>query len=129
MGLMDRDYMRRSPSRWRWPGWTGHGWQRYLWIAALVIGLATAGLYLYKDIRAELVPGEGDLIVNVNSATLPELETIPGIGPALSRQIVAGRPYARIEDLERVRGIGRYTLNSIRPYVKVQGETERRQAR
>jgi competence protein ComEA len=72
------------------------------------------------------VPGEGDLIVNVNNATQAELETIPGIGPGLSRQIIAGRPYARIEDLERVRGIGRYTVNSVRPYVKVEGETERR---
>ncbi len=34
-----------------------------------MIGLATAGLYLYKNIRAELVPGEGDLIVNINNAT------------------------------------------------------------
>ena len=33
---------------------------------------------------------------------------------------------AEIEDLERVRGIGRYTVNNIRPYVKVQGEMERR---
>ena len=45
------------------------GWQRYFWIAAIVIGLATAGLYVYKSIRAELLPGEGDLIVNVNNAT------------------------------------------------------------
>jgi competence protein ComEA len=48
------------------------------------------------------------------------------MGPVLSRQIIAGRPYARIEDLERVRGIGRYTVNSIRPYIKLQGESERR---
>lgn len=126
MGLMDRDYMRRSPLRRGRPGGNGSGWQRYLWIAALVIGLATAGLYVFKNIRAEMMPGKGDLIVNVNNATQAELETIPGIGPVLSRQIIAGRPYARIEDLERVRGIGRYTVNSIRPYVKVQGETEKR---
>jgi competence protein ComEA len=73
-----------------------------------------------------MMPSEGDLIVNVNNATEAELETIPGIGPALSRQIIAGRPYDRIDDLERVRGIGRYTVNSIRPYVKVQRETEKR---
>lgn len=126
MGLMDRDYMRRSPSRWRWPGWTGHGWQRYLWIAAMVIGLATAGLYLYKGIRAELVSGEGDLIVNVNTATEAELETIPGIGPVLARGIIKHRLYGRVEDLERVPGIGHYTLNKIRPYVTVEGETEKR---
>src|SRR5688500_8299160 len=126
MGLLDRDYMRRSPLRWRWPSWNGHGWQRYLWIAAFVVGLATAGLYLYKNMRTELVPGEGDLIVNVNSATQAELETIPGIGPFLARQIINGRLYERVEDLERVPGIGHYTLNKIRPYVKVVGETEKR---
>src|SRR5688572_17265772 len=125
MGLMDRDYM-RSLFRGGRSNWNGSGWPKYLWIAAVVIGLATAGLYLYKNIRAELLPGEGDLIVNVNNATEAELETIPGIGPALSRQIIAGRPYARIEDLERVRGISRYTVNSIRPYAKVQGGTEKR---
>src|SRR5688572_28130186 len=125
MGLMDRDYT-RSLLRGGRSSWNGSGWPKYLWVAAVVIGMATAGLYLYKSIRAELVPGEGDLIVNVNNATQAELETIPGIGPVLARQIIAGRPYVRIEDLERVRGIGRYTVNSIRPYVKVQGETERR---
>jgi hypothetical protein len=122
---MDRDYM-RSLMRAGRSSWNGSGWPKYLWIAAVVIGLATAGLYLYKNIRAELLLGEGDLIVNVNNATQAELETIPGIGPAFSRQIIAGRPYARIEDLERVRGISRYTVNSIRPYAKVQGETEKR---
>jgi competence ComEA-like helix-hairpin-helix protein len=91
-----------------------------------VIGLATAGLYVYKSIRAELVPGEGDLIVNVNNATQAELGTIPGIGPFLARQIIKCRHYDRVEDLERVPGIGHYTLNKIRPYVKVEGETEKR---
>lgn len=126
MGLMDRDYMRRRPSLEE-PSFRGRSnWQRYLWIAAIVIGLASAGLYLYRNIRAELVPGEGDLIVNVNTATEPELETIPGIGPFLAQQIIRGRPYSRVEELERVPGIGHYTLNKIRPYVKVEGETEKR---
>jgi hypothetical protein len=126
MGLIDREYMQRRRSFGEPAGRSGPSWQKYLWIAAIVIGLASAGLYLYRDISAELVPGEGDLIVNVNNSTQDELETIPGIGPALARQIIAGRPYTRIEELERVQGIGRYTVNSIRPYVKVQGATEKR---
>ena len=69
MGLKDRDYMRRPLSFEEPRSSSGSSWQRYLWIAAIVIGLATAGLYLYRNIRAELVPGEGDLIVNVNNAT------------------------------------------------------------
>jgi len=101
-------------------------WQKWLGIAAIAIPLAIGAFYLYRNIRAEMTPGEGDLIVNVNTATQDELETIPGIGPALSRQIIAGRPWQRVEDLERIQGIGPYTLNSIRPYVKVSEETERR---
>jgi competence protein ComEA len=77
-------------------------------------------------VRGELAPGEGDLVVNINYATQAELETIPGIGPFLARQIIDGRLYDRVEELERVPGIGRYTLNKIRPYVKVEGETEKR---
>jgi hypothetical protein len=101
-------------------------WRNLMTIAAVAIPLAYGAFYLYRNIQAEMAPGEGDLIVNVNTGTQSELETIPGIGPALGNQIIAGRPYQKVEDLERVHGIGRYKLNSIRPYVKVQGETEER---
>lgn len=104
----------------------GSGWREYLWIAAVAIGLTSAGFYLYKNVRESLTPGEGDLVVNVNNATKAELETIPGIGPFLARRIIEGRPYAQVEDLERVRGLGRYTVNGMRPYVRVGGQTERR---
>ncbi|MGH8130619.1 MAG: ComEA family DNA-binding protein [Steroidobacteraceae bacterium] len=69
---------------------------------------------------------EGSLPVNVNTATKVELESIPGIGPALAAQIIAGRPYSRIEDLERVHGLGRNLVNSLRPSIKVDGETVKR---
>jgi hypothetical protein len=101
-------------------------WRKWLGIAAIAIPLATGAYYLYRNVRAEMTLGEGDLVVNVNSASQSELETIPGIGPALSRRIIAGRPFERVEDLERVPGIGPYTLNSMRPYIKVSGDTTRR---
>ena len=37
--------------------------------------------------------------ININSATIPELDTLWGIGEATARKIVAGRPYQKIEDL------------------------------
>lgn len=126
MGLMDRDYMRRLPALGRPPSGNGPRWQKILWIATIVIGLGTAGFYLYRDIHERMAPGEGDLVVNVNNATQAELETIPGIGPALARQIIAGRPYSKVEELERVRGIGPYTVKSMAPYVRVEGKTEKR---
>ena len=48
--------------------------------------------------------------VNLNSAGVAELDTLPGIGPATAQRIVADResngPFASVDDLKRVSGIG-----------------------
>ncbi|BAK44599.1 helix-hairpin-helix domain-containing protein [Eggerthella sp. YY7918] len=48
--------------------------------------------------------------VNINTASTEELDTLPGIGPSTAEKIVADReangPFATIEDLKRVSGIG-----------------------
>jgi len=56
--------------------------------------------------------------VSLNRASLEELEGLPGVGPVLARRILEGRPYARVEDLLRVKGIGPATLERLRPYVR-----------
>ena len=58
------------------------------------------------------------LRLSVNRATASELETVPGIGPALARRIVAYRPYRSLDDLLRVPGIGPRSLQKLRPYLK-----------
>lgn len=123
MGLRDRYYMKERP-RHSGDGSGSDSGLTWLMIAAVAVPLAIGAFKLYQHVRAEMTPGEGDLVVNVNTATEQELQTIPKIGPALAREIVRGRPYEKIDDLERVPGIGRYTLNAIRPYVKVEGEVE-----
>lgn len=40
--------------------------------------------------------------VNVNTATLAELDALPGIGDVLAQRIVEQRPYASVNDLHRV---------------------------
>ena len=45
-------------------------------------------------------------LVNVNTATPAELETLPGVGPALAAAITAGRPYKSVDDLDKVKGLG-----------------------
>jgi competence protein ComEA len=60
--------------------------------------------------------------INVNRASAVELQRLPGIGPALSKRIIEAReqrPFASVDELRRVRGIGAKTLERIRPYVTV----------
>ena len=55
--------------------------------------------------------------INVNTATQAELEALPGVGPVIARRIIEGRPYRSVEELERVKGIGKKRLEEIRPMV------------
>ena len=59
----------------------------------------------------------GSGLVNVNTATSAELESLPAIGPAKAQAIIANRPFATVDELDRVPGIGPATLEQIRPYV------------
>lgn len=44
--------------------------------------------------------------ININSANENELDSLEGVGPAMAKKIIEGRPYSKIEDLLRVSGIG-----------------------
>lgn len=55
--------------------------------------------------------------VDVNAATLTELQSLPYVSEKVATEIVRRRPYARPEDLLRVRGIGPKTLERIRPHI------------
>lgn len=61
--------------------------------------------------------------VNLNSADEATLQSLPGVGPALSKQIVAGRPFTSVDDLAKVKGIGPAKLAALRKLVTVGGAT------
>lgn len=67
--------------------------------------------------------GPGDGLVDLNTADLAALDALPGIGPATAAAIVAHRdehgPFATVEDLLEVRGIGEAKLEALRDLVRV----------
>jgi competence ComEA-like helix-hairpin-helix protein len=62
--------------------------------------------------------------VELNTATQEELCTLPGIGPRKAQAILAlrkKRPFTRVTQLLEVRGIGRKTLERLKPYIRLEG--------
>lgn len=58
-------------------------------------------------------------LLDLNTASGKELQSIKGIGSVLAERIIAGRPYKTVDDLLKVKGIGPKKLENIRPYVVV----------
>ncbi len=52
--------------------------------------------------------------VNINTATVEELDTIDSVGPTIAQRIMDERPFASLDDLLRVKGIGEKTLEKIK---------------
>lgn len=64
----------------------------------------------------------GDPPIDVNAASLAELQRLPGVGPVIAQRILdarADKPFAAVEDLRKVPGIGVKTLDKLRPFVTV----------
>jgi competence ComEA-like helix-hairpin-helix protein len=52
--------------------------------------------------------------IDINSATLSQLDELTGIGPKYAQAIIDGRPYSSVDDLDKVKGIGPATLQKIK---------------
>ena len=58
--------------------------------------------------------------LDLNTATIEQLEQLPGVGPRTAQEIVKFRersgPFRRVEDLLAIRGITKRKLEKLRPY-------------
>ena len=52
--------------------------------------------------------------MNLNTADLAALEELPGIGPATAKAIVEGRPWKSVDELDKIRGLGKARIAALR---------------
>lgn len=66
---------------------------------------------------------EKSKIVNINTATIDELQEIPGIGESTAQKIITYRKengkFTKIEDLKNVSGIGEAKFNQMKEYISI----------
>lgn len=90
--------------------------QNLLFIGVIIlIVLVACGAFLWK-----MKFSPENRIININKASVEELQYLPGVGPAVAKDIVKGRPYKTPEDLKNVKGIGDKTYEKMAPRVKVE---------
>lgn len=103
-------------------------WSRGPARTAATVALAAAGLIALASSWTSASPnspaapaGEAVSAIDINGADQAELESLPGVGPALARRIIdhreANGPFDSVDALDAVRGIGPVTIERLRPFV------------
>lgn len=83
-------------------------------------------LLAVAQVKAEkpgAAPAQSNATIDLNSATEAQLESLPGVGPATAKKIIAGRPYSSMADLKRA-GISQKTINQLQSSATVQPSSQ-----
>jgi comEA protein len=68
-------------------------------------------------------PGHQDHLLNINSASMAELLSLPGIGRTLAERIVQHREqegqFGAVEDLQNIKGISKKKLEKLKPFISI----------
>lgn len=58
-------------------------------------------------------------LININTATIQQLDTLPGVGEATAKKIIAGRPYQNISQLIELRILSQNVFSKLKGLITV----------
>ena len=119
---------------------TKHYWRAVTFLVAVI--LIGAGFWGLRRFNPALFLGKPDFIavpnedqpqrsvqdkpalLNINTASAAELETLSGIGPQMAQRIIQYREehgnFTSVEALTKVKGLGEKTLEKLKPFISVE---------
>jgi hypothetical protein len=120
VSIAERDYMRREDDgapliRWR---------HVLIFLAGAILLVAFVAQYSSNTGKRDRFT-KGSLILNINQATVEELQTLPDVGPARAARIIQNRPYESVDGLFEKRALPKAVVNANRSLLKTSGKNER----
>jgi competence protein ComEA len=98
-------------------------------VLAVLVGAQPAAAAQEKGAKPKAAASAG-AIVNLNTATAAELQTLPGVGASTAKLIIEHRQksggFKKIEELMNIKGIGEKSFLKLKPKVTVGAEKAER---
>jgi competence protein ComEA len=96
------------------------------WVAVAVLAMSAGSAFAEGKKSKTVTKNEVSGVANLNTATAMQLDLLPGVGAKAAKRIIEHRtktPFAKVDDLQKVKGFGAKKLEKLKPWLSISGPT------